>query len=90
MLMKDLTVGQNVWAVADLGDVMYMATREEINNEFPTQHNVQVQRTETRLCVGNDDLSTIAEFANVTNVDIAVLAFTDMLLAVENMENGED
>ncbi len=87
MLLNDLPKATTTWAVADLGDVIYMATNEEINSEFPTQHHVAcVNGARNSLYLANDDLSINARFFKVTNVDLAVIAFTDMLLAVEDME----
>ncbi len=87
MLLVDLPKGTTTWAVADLGDVIYMATNEEINSEFPTQHHVACVHGRG-LYLANDSVTITARLFGVENVDMAVIAFTDMLLAYENMEKG--
>lgn len=93
MLLNDLPKETTTWAVADLGDVIYMATNEEINSEFPTQHHVACVRSHhasgTCLFLANDNVSITARFYGVQNVDLRIIAFTEMLVAVENMVKGD-
>lgn len=86
MNISDMPINKPVWCVADLGDVIYHLSHSYIQNEFPTQHHVVITHVDNFLWLANDDQSIVTKIVRPNNVCMAVIAFTDMLKAFEEME----
>lgn len=79
MKFSELSAAKRAWCVSDLGELVWWETRQECNDEHPTQTNLFVQAVGPYLIVSNDSqtVSAMVRVLPTTEIDEFVHKFND-------------